>query len=361
MKDVTVPARKFLRLLDYLKHIGLDANAIASRAGLSIARLDGLGEDDPISGRQYSALYKEAVEQMQTLKQPLPWAAGVGSEAFALMCHCMISEKTLGDALAIAARYEKMLYPMIGHRVAIKVEDDEASLSYLIKFTERGSPLAPEHWDRADSQDTVAKASGLLIWRSLCGWLIGECLEVSRVDIAAPFVNAAYRDSLTHRFGCAVRFDADDNQFCFPAAQLERRVVHTTESLREFLDNTIYQLITIDREPSSTSAAIKSLITIDLATGLPSFTAVAKQLHMSESSLRRRLQHEETTYQQLKDEVRCQVAVDKLLNEDAKIAELSDFLGFTEPSSFVRSFKNWTGETPRSYRDKVQSLQSAPS
>ena len=77
---------------------------------------------------------------------------------------------------------------------------------------------------------------------------------------------------------------------------------------------------------------------------------------MSESSLRRRLQKENTSYQALKDEIRCEVAIDKLLNENAKVADLAEYLGFTEPSSFVRSFKGWTGQTPRSYREKIRSL-----
>ena len=89
---------------------------------------------------------------------------------------------------------------------------------------------------------------------------------------------------------------------------------------------------------------------------MPSFTEVARTLHMSESSLRRRLQKEDTSYQALKDEVRCEVAIDKLLNEQAKIADLADYLGFTEPSSFVRSFKSWTGQTPNSYRERIQAL-----
>ncbi|KZX58972.1 hypothetical protein A3709_15530 [Halioglobus sp. HI00S01] len=63
---------------------------------------------------------------MQTLKQPLPWAAGVGSEAFALMCHCMISARTPGEALRLAARYEAMLYPMIGHCVELREDDGQA-------------------------------------------------------------------------------------------------------------------------------------------------------------------------------------------------------------------------------------------
>jgi AraC-like DNA-binding protein len=142
----------------------------------------------------------------------------------------------------------------------------------------------------------------------------------------------------------------------FSAQQLDRRLVHTGDSLREFLDNAVYELIAIDRQPVSTSAAIKSLISIDLPSGMPSFTRISEHLHMSESSLRRRLQKENTSYQSLKDEVRCQIAIDKLLHEDATVADLADFLGFTEPSSFVRSFKGWTGETPRSYRDKMQAL-----
>ena len=132
--------------------------------------------------------------------------------------------------------------------------------------------------------------------------------------------------------------------------------MHTVDSLEQFLDNAVYQLIAIDRQPASTSAAIKSLISIDLPSGLPSFTRIAEHLHMSESSLRRRLQKENTSYQNLKDEVRCQVAIDKLLNETVKIADLSEYLGFTEPSSFVRSFKGWTGDTPKIYREKMQAL-----
>ncbi len=356
MTEITVAARKFHRLIDYLTRIGLDADGIAAAVNLSPERLSKLPGDEPLPARQYSRLYREAVVQMQTLKQPLPWAAGVGSEAFDLMCHCMISARTLGEALELAARYEGMLYPMIGHQVELSCEGGQAKLGYRIRFTERGAALAPEDWDRAVSQDTVAKASGLLVWHSLCGWLVGETLEIDQVNIAAPYLNSAYSTSLANSFHCPVSFDASENDFVFSAEQLERRLVHTTESLRSFLDDAIYELLLIDQSPASTSAAIKSLIAIDLPRGMPSFTAIAEHLHMSESSLRRRLQREETSYQNLKDEVRCQLAVDKLLNEGIKVADLSDYLGFTEPSSFVRSFKSWTGDTPKGYREKMTSL-----
>ena len=359
MSEISVPARKFLRVFDYLDRIGLDVAAIAAAASLSPERMAALPPDQPLPARHFSRLYKAAVEQMQTLQQPVPWAAGIGSEAFALMCHCMISGRTLGEALALAERFERLVYPLTHHSISLQDGPDSASLSYNISFNEGASILVPEQWDRADTKETVARASGLMVWHALCGWLVGQPLEATVVTIGAPPINQAYQDSLAQVFRCPVQFGAPDTALSFPREDLQRRVVHTVDSLREFLDNAVYQLIAIEQQPSSTSAAIKSLITIDLPHGLPSFTRISEHLHMSESSLRRRLQKEHTSYQSLKDEVRCQVAIEKLLNEDIKVADLAEYLGFTEPSSFVRSFKGWTGETPRTYREKMQSLAGA--
>ena len=58
--------------------------------------------------------------------------------------------------------------------------------------------------------------------------------------------------------------------------------------------------------------------------------------------------------QEIKDQVRCEVAIDHLRNDDIKIADLAVKLGFTEPSSFVRSFRSWTGVTPKAYRDNMK-------
>ncbi len=358
MKEITIPARKFHRIMDYLGRIDLDVQAIARNVGLSPERLAMLPPEEPLPGLHYSRLWREAVVQMQALKQPLPWAAGVGSEAFDLMCHCMISGRTLGDALDLATRFEDLIYPMIQHKVRLVCEGDVAKLTYKIRVKEQESPLVPAEWDRAGNQDVVMRASGLLIWHALCGWLVGEALESIEVNIGAPFLSDRYHEGLASVFRCPIHFDCQQSYFSFPAQQLERRLVHTPDSLKAFLDNAVYQLILIDRQPASTSAAIKSLITIDLPVGLPSFSQVSDHLHMSESSLRRRLQKENTSYQNLKDEVRCQVAIDKLLNEELKVADLAEYLGFTEPSSFVRSFKSWTGETPKSYREKMHSLSA---
>jgi AraC-like DNA-binding protein len=361
MREITVAAGKFIRLLDYLDTIGLDSSAVAGSVNIRPARVHALDPEERLPALQYARLYKAAVAELQKLRQPIPWGAGIGTEAFELMCHCIIGSRTLGEALRLAERFDRLVYPIAGYNIRLLEEGDSPSvkLSYRINVQEDDSVLAPSHWDWAGFQATVARASGLEVWHAFCGWLTGRRLEAEEVRVAAPFVSQDYHNALSAVFNCPLFFDAEENTLTFPRKALERRLVHTPDSLAEFLDGIVYHLIAAETAPASTSAAIKSLVSIDMARGMPSFTAVADSLHMSESSLRRRLQKENTSYQALKDEIRCDVAIDKLLNEELSVADLAEYLGFTEPSSFVRSFKGWTGQTPRAYRERIAALGRA--
>jgi AraC-like DNA-binding protein len=227
-------------------------------------------------------------------------------------------------------------------------------LHYHFRVDSDGSVFVPDDWDWGEHFETVSHASGLTVWHGFCGWLIGRELELEEVQIQGPPVSDAYQKSLEDVFSCAVNFNCDSNKLVFPAEFLQRRVVHTADSLDKFLANAVYELIAFNSKPASTSAAIRSLLKRDFEVGIPSFEKMAGTLHMSESSLRRRLLKEETSYQNIKDQVRCDIAIGHLRREDTKINELADLLGFTEPSSFVRSFRGWMGMTPKAYRDSVR-------
>ena len=354
MSEITVPAEKFLRILDYIDKIGLDSRTIASTVSLRPERLAQLDANEPLPAQQYSRLYKATVLEMQKFKKPLPWAAGLGSEAFALMCHCIIGATTLGDALRLASRYDHMLYPMLGYKMQlVEGESNKAKLVYRVALAPSSDDFVPEQWDRAEYKDAVAHSSGLVVWHAICGWLTGRILEVDQMNIAAPLINVRYQDGLERVVRAPIKFDAVEHSLEFSRSALELRLVQSANSLPDFLENSVYQLIAAESEPASTSAAIKTLVRIDMLDGMPSFSDIARCLHMSESSLRRRLQKENISYQALKNEVRCEISIDKLLNENIKVADLAEYLGFTEASSFVRSFKSWTGLTPKAYRDKM--------
>jgi AraC-like DNA-binding protein len=84
----------------------------------------------------------------------------------------------------------------------------------------------------------------------------------------------------------------------------------------------------------------------------PSMTEAARQLGLSERTLRRNLAELGTSYQALVQECQYLQACSLLANERMSIKQISHALGFTSPASFHRSFKRWAGVTPTAWRDQ---------
>ncbi len=81
---------------------------------------------------------------------------------------------------------------------------------------------------------------------------------------------------------------------------------------------------------------------------------LADEFDIHLASLRRALQREGFSYQEIKDEVRRTIAFERLRSTRMSIAEIAQEVGFREPSAFHRAFKQWTGESPGSFRLRGQ-------
>jgi AraC-like DNA-binding protein len=115
-------------------------------------------------------------------------------------------------------------------------------------------------------------------------------------------------------------------------------------------------LITIPGSGQSYKAQIRAILIHDESDILycPSFETLALNLNMSAQTLRRRLKVEGTSYPAIKDEIRRDLAIDYLLMSNRNINYISTALGFSEPRSFTRAFKQWTGVSPSKFsRSKV--------
>lgn len=84
--------------------------------------------------------------------------------------------------------------------------------------------------------------------------------------------------------------------------------------------------------------------------GWPDLAATADALHMSVSTLQRRLATEGTSFQALKDELRRDIAIVRLNTSKVPLAALAQEPGFTDSAAFQRAFKGWTGSAPGTYR-----------
>ena len=78
---------------------------------------------------------------------------------------------------------------------------------------------------------------------------------------------------------------------------------------------------------------------------------LAQQLALSAATLRSRLRAEGTSYGEILQDVRFDLAEEYLTDRRIGIAEISSLLGFSQVSAFYRAFRRWLpGITPREFR-----------
>lgn len=85
-----------------------------------------------------------------------------------------------------------------------------------------------------------------------------------------------------------------------------------------------------------------------------SLPEAARRLAMSGRTLERSLAAEGTSYREIREEVRFELA-STLLRRGATVEEISDQLGFLDVTSFHRAFRRWAGTSPGAFRREMVS------
>jgi len=81
---------------------------------------------------------------------------------------------------------------------------------------------------------------------------------------------------------------------------------------------------------------------------------VARMLGLHERTLCRRLHSSGTTFQELLDEVRSEMAQQLLHDTHVPVAQIARALGFRNSTVMARAFRRWNGLSPREYRNGLR-------
>ena len=76
----------------------------------------------------------------------------------------------------------------------------------------------------------------------------------------------------------------------------------------------------------------------------------ARHFNMSERTLRRQLKEEGATYKSIISDLRRELAIQYLEDNDLSSKEIAVLLGYSDLSTFNRAFKGWTKLTPAQFR-----------
>lgn len=155
-------------------------------------------------------------------------------------------------------------------------------------------------------------------------------------------------DLLEEYLDCPVCFSHEKNGMVFKKSVLNLPVVTAKKELFPIFEDVMSE---IEHRLSDNvmSNAVRRYLTHSLSMSTLSLQLVAERFTMSERSLQRKLRAEGTSYQQILDTLRMELA-QKYLRKRIPLTEIAFLLGFESQSAFNKFFRKHFGATPSQQR-----------
>ena len=218
------------------------------------------------------------------------------------------------------------------------LRDGEAAIQFRSKF-----PL--------DGLEYFAFSSVMVAINGLLKAMLGIEQVTTRADLT---VSRPDRWSeIADVVGVPVLFDGGENQIFFHQNHLDRPLPGADPINHARLLGLCEQFAA--EMAFETTPVAQVLAILERAPTLSiSLSDVAAELGYSERGLRRLLDRSGTSYRSLVDQVREQRARSLLSGSTQPIKAIAGALGFESSSNFARSFKRWTGLTPKAFREQAR-------
>jgi AraC-like DNA-binding protein len=180
-----------------------------------------------------------------------------------------------------------------------------------------------------------------------------RCARIDRSPREVHFMHQAPGDvSVYSAFGGAtLRFGMPHNGYVIDKAFLDLPARGANARMHAAFESYARELS--ERSALGTRSRVRDAIVERLGTGEMCMEAVAAALAMSVPTLRRRLEDEGTTFTDLVDDVRRDLADRYLRDPQRSISEIATLLGFAHAPAFHKAFRRWKGVTPSEHRARI--------
>ncbi len=311
---------------------GYDPSALAGRFGLTAAQL--ADPDARVPARIGVALWEEVPrivgDELFGLRLGQR-ASDVG--AIPVLGYVVQTSPTLGEGLARALRYQRLVQTL--NPAELLHAGTEAQLVVHIRA---------RHVERLRHATEFALAFTV----SFAARVTGEPL----IPRGVRFAHAKPSSLEEHRrvFGDELRFDTPRTELDMEPAVLARPVLSADPHLCALIERHAEALL--ERLPSSGSLTdrARAALVEGLRSGRTDVAAVAEGLRMSARTLQRRLSAEGTSYAELLDALRRELALRYVGDHTLSLSEVAFLVGFADQTTFHRAFVRWTGRTPGAFR-----------
>jgi AraC-like DNA-binding protein len=217
----------------------------------------------------------------------------------------------------------------------LKVAGNVSSLE--ITYADPAYPLPPIPFD-----SFIASIVGLC--------RLATSPEFNPLEIRLSFSDNNRGGDYQALFHAPVVFGAKESCLVFSTADLDESLPGRSSDLLHASDRILENYLAA-LNPDEVSTAVRKMLLTMLPTGNVNQEAISKRLHMSRSTLHRRLREENTNYKELLDSTRRSLAIEYVQDGEYALGYIAFLLGFSDQSNFSRAFRRWTGKPPKAFRE----------
>lgn len=254
---------------------------------------------------------------------------------FRLICFGLLACPDLGSAVDRFAEYQ-LLTP---------------GLPPMRATTERSRTRFTIDVSVLDDPEHLVTAFLLASAHRVMAWSIGRRIPLRQVEF--PFPKPANAADLDLVFGAPLVFESDRAALVFDSSILSSPITQTEETLIAWNRNAPADVLSRRDYGTSLSEQVRRILARGLTGDWPTSDEIAHYLALSPQTVRRKLGEEHTSVTKIREDILRDAAIASLVRGDETVEELSERLGFSEPSAFRRAFRRWTGSPPGSYRQEA--------
>jgi AraC-like DNA-binding protein len=171
------------------------------------------------------------------------------------------------------------------------------------------------------------------------------------VEIQLSYSRPSHIACYDSTFNVPVSFDCEYSQLVLPAQVLDTPVKTANRSEHVVFHQQCEEMLRGLNSVEKTTAAVREVL-IQSAGDFLDIAQVAERLHVSERTLRRRLEAESTSFRSIFEEIRDLLAREYLTETELTVADIAHLLDYSETVNFRRAFVRWNGVTPNQYRQR---------
>lgn len=310
-----------------LESEGLDLPALFAEAGLELTALE--DPDTRFASDNVSLLWQLAVSRSSNPTLGLARSLIAKPAAFDIVAYTMMSAPSLFDILGRISRY----VGIVNDAAFVTIDEDPEGFRLSLRISANKRPVP---WQRY--------AFDLITFLSFCRWVTAR--DLRPIALETTYSPSPALEPYRAAFKCPLRFNALANAMLWSRNDL----MMPLPTAHKLLDE-IHERIAgahLQRVVSSpTMHRVRAILARRLSDGEPTRAKVARAMAMSERTLNRRLGAEGTSFHQILDDTRRELAEQYISRNDLSLADIAYLLGFNDQSSLYRASKRWFGKPPR--------------